>query len=331
MVDLPEPERPVKKMVTVVFLDFVIGDVAILILEVDHHVERHHGHADIGFVLFENFLRFVRTIERLAVRILAGAGVIAADDEVGAAVVFPDERVPDGLAWSAHAHGEREQRKLRSALREFWKQQLIAAHAGVVIDVAWLGHAYDGMNQQVGFDLFSRAEGEFYVGAVHGISRLKRDHLGPAFAGKLGANFCGSEADGAEIVVRRNLQGFDFAADIPGIRLVHDVIGAGMGGAGAGENRLCFGFAIGLPYIFHMHHGEHHAFGITERDLARARSELLGEVFRHVQGDGHGPKNSAGQSHVFANAVVVGARHEAAERRESAGDQQLQITELAAG
>ena len=46
----------------------------------------------------EEFLGIVGTVERLAARIGAGAGVVAADDQVGAAVVLADDGVPDGFA-----------------------------------------------------------------------------------------------------------------------------------------------------------------------------------------------------------------------------------------
>ena len=92
-------------------------------------------------VLLEEFLRLVRAVERLAVGILARAGVVAADNEVRAAVILADQRVPDGLARSAHAHRQRQQRELHRSLRIFRQQQLIAAHAGEVIHVAGLGHS----------------------------------------------------------------------------------------------------------------------------------------------------------------------------------------------
>ena len=43
------------------------------------------------------------------------------------------------------------------------------------------------MNQQVGFDLFGGAKGQFDVGAVHGIARLEGNYAAPTQAGKLGA------------------------------------------------------------------------------------------------------------------------------------------------
>ena len=104
-----------------------------------------------------------------------------------------------------------------------------------------------------------------------------------------------------------------------------------MGGAGAGENRLGFGFAIRLPDLFHVQHCQHHAFGIAQRNFAGSRRQLLGKFLGHVQSDRHGPKRSIGQAHVVANAFVIGAGHEAAQRRKSAGEQQLEIAKLAAG
>ena len=137
----------------------------------------------------KNLLRLVGAIERLAVGIFAGTGVIAAHDEVRAAMVLADDRMPNGLARSAHAHGERQQGKLRGRLRELGEQQLVAAHSRVVIHVAGLGHAHHRMNQQVGLDLLGGAESQFDVGAVHGVASLEGDHAAPAHAGKLGTNF----------------------------------------------------------------------------------------------------------------------------------------------
>src|SRR5437868_15189085 len=81
--------------------DFVVRDIFVLVLEVDHHVEEHHGHADIRFVLLEYFLGLVRSIKRFAIRIVAGTSVISAHDEVSGAVILTNNSVPDGLSRSA--------------------------------------------------------------------------------------------------------------------------------------------------------------------------------------------------------------------------------------
>ena len=107
--------------------------------------------------MLQQLLGVVRAVERLAVAVVARAGVVAADDEVRAAVVLADDGVPDGLARAAHAHRERQQRERRRLLRDSALQQrLVAAHARVVVDVAGLGHADDGVDQQVRLDVLAR-------------------------------------------------------------------------------------------------------------------------------------------------------------------------------
>ena len=56
-------------------------------------------------MFLEQFLRLVRPVEWFAVGIFSGTGVVAAYDQVRTAVVLANDAVPDGLAWSAHAHG----------------------------------------------------------------------------------------------------------------------------------------------------------------------------------------------------------------------------------
>ena len=187
------------------------------------------------------------------------------------------------------------------------------------------------MNQQVGLDLLGRAERQLHVSAVHGIASLKGDYFPPAHAGKLGTHFCRSQSQITKIIMRRNLCPFQSSSDIPGIRLVDGVIRTRMGGAGAGENCPRLGLAVGLPDFFHVQHGQHHAFGIAQRDFARAHGEFLGKLLGYVQRNWHRPKRSVGQAHVMADAFVIGARHETPQRRESAREQQLKVAKLAAG
>src|SRR5258707_12532893 len=103
------------------------------------------------------------------------------------------------------------------------------------------------MNQQVGLNLLGGAECKLDVRAVHGIASLKRYYFPPAHAGKLSTDFGWSQAQVAKIIVGRNLGSFQLASDVPGIRLVDGVIGARMSGAGAGENCLSLGLAVGFP------------------------------------------------------------------------------------
>ena len=92
-------------------------------------------------MLLEQFLRLVRAVKRLSVRVLAGARVVATNNKMRDPVVLADQRVPDGFARSAHAHSQGQQGQFHRPRRIFREQQLIAAHAREVIHVARLRHS----------------------------------------------------------------------------------------------------------------------------------------------------------------------------------------------
>src|ERR1035441_7846483 len=87
---------------------------------------------------------------------------------------------------------------------------------------------------------------------------------------------------------------------------------------GPEENRLDFGLAVRLPDIFHAEHGEHHAFGIAQGNLAATRRQFLGEFLSHVERDRYRPQRAVPEPHVVADALVIGTVHESAQRREAA-------------
>ena len=77
--------------------------------------------------------------------------------------------------------------ELGGAGRIFPDEELVAADAGEVIDVAGLGHADDRMDEEAGFDLFRGAESELDVRAVHRVAGLEGDDPAPALVGEVGA------------------------------------------------------------------------------------------------------------------------------------------------
>ncbi len=185
------------------------------------------------------------------------------------------------------------------------------------------------MDQKIGFDLLGRAESQFHVGAVHRIARLEGNHAAPSQAGEFGAQFCRESSAGcgnrnAKAACRPSMR----PPTYHGFAYVHGVVRAGMSLAGAVENRFGFGGAIGLPDFFDVQHGQHHAFGVAQRNFAAAGRELLGKFFGDVERDRHGPEDSAGQTHVVADAFVVGFGHEAAQRRKAAAHEQFEIANL---
>ena len=297
-----------------VFRHFVRRKIFILIFEVDHHLEGHNRDADVGFVFLEKLLRFVGAIEWLAVGVVARAGVVATDDEMGAAVVFADERVPDGFARAAHTHGEGHKGELGGPGWIFSNEELVAADAGKVIDIAGPGHADDRMDEETGFDLLRGAEGEFDMRAVHWVASLEGDDAAPTLVRKFGTKLGRGLAEGFEVVVARKLEALKAPADVPWIAPVHQIGNAGVGATRAVEDGFALGLAIGLPDVFDVQNGNHDALGVAQRDFGAARLEGLGEGFRHIEGNRDRPKDAVAQAQLAANAFVIGLIHEAGER-----------------
>ena len=167
-------------------LDLVARLVLRLLLDVDHLLEVDHLDADLVLVLAEQLLGVVGAVEGLALAVLARAGVVAADDHVGAAVVAADDAVPDRLARAAHAHREVEERQRGGRGRVLVEHRLVAAHAGEVVDVAGLGHADDRVDQQVRLRLAGGAEGQLLVRAVQRVAGLEGDDPAPAELAEVG-------------------------------------------------------------------------------------------------------------------------------------------------
>ena len=136
---------------------FVDGIVFVLIRQEHHLLEVDHLYAQLFLVLLQQLLGVVRSVERLAGRILAGAGMVAADDQMRAAVVATNDRVPDRLARPAHPHCQRQQRQVGRVLRVVGHQGLVATDARVMVDVARLRHAHDRMHKQIGLFFFGRS------------------------------------------------------------------------------------------------------------------------------------------------------------------------------
>ena len=166
------------------------------------------------------------------------------------------------------------------------------------------------------------------MGAMHGIAGLECNHAPPAQARKFRAQLRGRQAQGTKIVMGGRLQAFQSATHVPGIRLVDSIVCPGMRLAGSSEYALGFRLPIGLPDIFDVQHRQHHAFAIAQSDLAAARLQFLGELFGHIERDGHRPDHATLQAHVVTDAFVIRTIHEAAQGRESAAQQQFDITNL---
>src|SRR5215203_2975373 len=168
-------------MATIVGAGF--GGSHALALEAEEGVfEEEGGKPDLPFFeLVEDVLGFVVPVEGIALRVLARSGVVAAHDEVRAAVVLAADRVEDRLAGPPVAHGRREDRQHRSVLGIVALQdRLVGAHPDVGRDVRGAGLANERVQEQP-VDYLEGALLDVLVGAVHGVAGLETDDALPAF------------------------------------------------------------------------------------------------------------------------------------------------------
>src|SRR5258707_9032068 len=111
--------------------------------------------------------------------------MVSADDNVRAAIILANQTMPHRLARSAHAHRQREQRKLYGSMRIFRQQELVAANARVVIHVARFRHPNYWMQQQARFHVLRGTHGKLHVSAMHWVSSLERNDFLPTESRKL--------------------------------------------------------------------------------------------------------------------------------------------------
>jgi len=194
--------------------DLVVGSVFVAVGQVDHLLEGHHFDAELLSVLFDCVLCVVGAVEVLSGGVLAWTGVVAADDEVRGAVVFADDGVPDCFSGAAHSHCEGQEAEDCHAVWIAGEKGLVDADAGEVVDVAWFREADDRVDEDVCLAGAGGADGQFAVGAVHGVAGLEGDDAGPAQLFEVDAQFGGGVAQGDVVVVVEAVDGGDFAADV---------------------------------------------------------------------------------------------------------------------
>ena len=128
------------------------------------------------------------------------AGVVAPDDEVGAAVVLAADRVPDRLARPGVAHRGGEHADHRAVLRVVaLEQRLVAPHPHVRRDVVGLRRADERVDEQAVDDL-ERALLDVLVRPVDRVAGLEPDDGPPAALARTSARV----SRGRQAVVRRS-------------------------------------------------------------------------------------------------------------------------------
>src|SRR5882724_5477042 len=134
-----------------------------------------------------------------------------------------------------------------------------------------------------------------------------------------------------EIVAGGPLHTFKPASDVPRVRFVKHIINARVTETDGVEYSLRFFTTIGFPHFFHVRHRQHHSFEIAQRNFAPPWRQRFRELFSDIQGDRNRPKSTCRQPHLAANALVIGFRHKAVQRRKTSVEEQLKITKLSGG
>ena len=231
----------------------VLGGHVALLLRVNE-VERRHGfHTQLGGVVTGKVLGLVWTVEVVATDRRLAARHVAADDEMGTAVVLADDHVLQRLAGASHVHRVGQVGPANAGVVHLGGQALIGLEAHLTRNVVVLGGAAGGMNQHHALIAhvggIKRTGEQLVVGAVDGVAALERNHV--LALGQVGAHF--SRRFAGEDALRK-LQALDGTAEVVTTTLGGDHLHGGMlerGGAVATHRLARF---IGLPLALHGHH-----------------------------------------------------------------------------
>lgn len=171
--------------------DLVGRHVLVGLGDVGHHLEGHNLDTDLILVLLDKLLGVVGAVEVDTLRVLTRTGVVTADDEVGHTVVLTDQRVPDSLTGTTHAHGQGQKAQLGHTVGILGHEGLVDTHTGIVINVTGLGQTHDGVDQQVGLAGAGSTDSQLTMSTVHGVASLEGDNTGPLQLLEVGAKFAG--------------------------------------------------------------------------------------------------------------------------------------------
>jgi len=246
--------------------------------------------------------------------------MVAAHDEVGAAVVLPHDRVEDGLLRARVAHGRRQDPEEHPIAREVVVDQgLIAVHPHLGGDVIGLGVAHDGVDHQPVAHL-KGALLKILMGTVDGVPCLEgHDPLPPALT-EGGARLPRVGPVGLEGRAVAAAEHRDGAAN-QGVALGVDPRHARMGGVGSAVDLSRLTLSITPEHVGHVDGGEDVARVVDDGRLPACLDLGLAEV----ASDGHRPGQALGEPPGLHDGLVVRLAHEARQGAECAHADHLDV------
>ena len=193
-----------------------LGDRAVFVLEgqIDHLREGHDGDPQFLAEAFGQGRRGVGGVKRAPVAIVAGAAVVMADDEVAAAEILGQNQVQQRVARPGEAHRQRQQAEQKGLGRVVMADGAQTANAGVVVEVARLGHPDHRQDQQVGLGALHGLQGHLEARAMNRVARLIAHHPLPAEFAVHRTDLGRGQALLFEVEMQRRADDFEAAADI---------------------------------------------------------------------------------------------------------------------
>ena len=162
-----------------------------------------------------------------------------------------------------------------------------------------------------------------------GLRVWKATILRPAALGEFFAELGRRVAERFVVVVQRQLQALDLAADVDRLALVHQVVDGRVRRCRWCRRRASASLSRSGSQMSSTLMTASITPSASRRATVVARLELLGEFLGDVERDRHRPERAVGEAHLVADRFVVGLAHEAGQRREAAVAEQLEVAELA--
>lgn len=283
--------------------DLVDGLVLVGVGEVGHHLEGNDLDAELVTVLLDGVLGVVRAVEVLTLAVAAGTGVVTADNEVGGTMVLADDGVPDGLTGTTHTHSQRKQTENGHAVGVAVHDGLVNADTGEVVNVTGLGKTNDGVDEDVGLSGASSDDSQLTVSAVHGVTGLESDNLGPAELLEVGADLCRSVAESHVVVVHEALDNLDLTTNVDGAGGLVKVLDSRVLGVTT-EDKLGLDGLVGPVDVVDGQDADVAVVArVTESDtVAGLKTKALDLVLGKIKVDGHGEEVAVGETVVLADA-----------------------------
>src|SRR5215210_7909708 len=320
--------RAADKHVVFLIVGAGLGGPHPLALEAEEGVfEEEGGQSDLPFLeLVEDVLGVVVAVERVAARVLAWPGVVAAHDEVGAAVVLAADRVEDRLAGSPVAHRRGEDGQHRPVLRVVALQdRLVGTHPDVGGDVRGAGLPDQRVEEQPVYYL-EGALLDVLVRAVHGVTRLETDDALPAFLREDLAQTARLVVVGRERLRVRVVHEQRHLAAEEYILLAVDGGDAGVLRARSAEDLGGLALLVVGVAVLDDHGREHASRAVGEGDLL-AHPYAVRLFLTYGECDRQAPYETVLEVHRLDDALIVLADHNAREGREDTGGDHLQVGE----